>query len=92
MLSKQQQQQLNLLEDYKLDIQVALDCMSRVLKTNFPNEYELAYQQWIPQIATAIRNYDKWLPRGSLTIEQTLCRIKDMDEPKGSGLTKVIGD
>lgn len=90
MLSKEQQQQLDYLEDYKIDIQIALDRMSSILQNYFPAEYQMAYQQWIPQIATAIKHYDKWLPRGCLTIQQTLDRIKDMNETKTSSITKVL--
>lgn len=90
-LSNEQQHQLNRLSDYKQDIETSMFHIQRILKDYFPQEYEFAYQHWIPQIVTALSDHDKWLPRGQLTMQSTLDRIVDKaNDSVAKGVTKYI--
>jgi hypothetical protein len=57
--------------------------MSEILQNNFPKEYSIAYQHWIPQINTALYNNTKWLPRGEHTFQDTINKITDSDNTGG---------
>ena len=61
-----------------------------VLKKDFPEEYEIAYQYWIPQIATALRKDNKWLSRGDYSMQQTIDRILDKLSDNKFNATKKI--
>lgn len=68
------------------------DCIKRmdsILQIYFPNQYEDAYQHWMPQILTALYNDLKWLPRGQTTLQDTIDRIKDCGDETG-GVSKFI--
>lgn len=68
---------LNELYQYQEKIESILAEIEATLKIYFPNEYEIAYQHWIPQIITAINNKTKWLPRGQYSMDYTISRILD---------------
>lgn len=90
-LSNEQKHQLNRLSDYKENIETSMFHIQRILKEYFAEEYESAYQHWIPQIVTALYEHDKWLPRGQLTMHDTLDRIVDKANDSASrGVTKYI--
>lgn len=59
-----------------------------ILKTRFPEEYAVAYQHWIPQIKTALKDNLKWLPRGEYSMQYTLDRLIDVND--GKGVNKYI--
>jgi hypothetical protein len=62
-----------------------------ILRTNFLDQYEDAYQHWIPQVLTALYNDVKWLPRGQMTLQDTIDRILDkIKEDSGTGVSKFI--
>lgn len=89
MLTQEQKNQLNFLIDYRDQILDSMFHIDRILRTYFPNQYSDSYQHWIPQILTALDNDVKWLPRGQLTLQDTIDRILDMSE-ESSGVSKFI--
>lgn len=88
-MNQEQKDQLNSLMDYRDSISDSLFHIERILKTYFPEQYSDAYQHWIPQILTALDNSVKWLPRGQLTLQDTIDRIKDDSDSVG-GVSKFI--
>lgn len=87
-MNQEQKHQLNRLIDHRDEISKAMFHIERILKTYFPNEFDIAYQHWIPQILTALDNDVKWLPRGEHTLQDTIDHIKD--NQCGSGVKKYI--
>lgn len=88
-MNQEQKDQLTNLIDYRDEISNSLFHIERILKTYFPDQYSDAYQHWIPQILTALDNDLKWLPRGQLTLQDTIDRIKDDSDSVG-GVSKFI--
>lgn len=88
-MNQTQKNQLNFLIDYRDQISDSMFHIERILKTYFPDQYIDAYQHWIPQILTALDNDLKWLPRGQLTLQDTIDRIKDDSDSVG-GVSKFI--
>ena len=85
-LTNEQKDQLNKLIDHRDEITNSLFHIERILKTYFPEEFDVAYQHYIPQITTALYEDKKWLPRGEFTMQQTINRLIDKaqnSEPKG---------
>lgn len=82
-----QKDQLNKLIDYRDEITNSLFHIERILKQYFPEEFDVAYQHWMPQITTALYDDTRWLPRGDCTMQQCLNRLLDRLEennnPKG---------
>lgn len=81
--------QLNLILELRESINSSLWSIEALLKEHFPDQYENAYQHWIPQIATALYNETKWLPRGQHTLDDTIISIRDNDD-SCSGVSKFI--
>jgi hypothetical protein len=91
MYTKDQKQQFNRILDYRDEISNSMFHIERILKTYFPDEFDAAYQHWIPQILTALDNDVKWLPRGQMTLQNTIDRILDkIKEDSGTGVSKFI--
>jgi hypothetical protein len=91
MYTKDQKQQFNRILDYRDEISNSMFHIERILKTYFPDEFDAAYQHWIPQILTALDNDVKWLPRGQMTLQDTIDRILDkIKEDTGTGVSKFI--
>lgn len=90
-LTEDQKHQLNKLIDHRDEIANALFHIERIIKHYFPEEFEVAYQHWIPQITTALYEDNRWLPRGEYTMQNTINRlldkIKDGDQ---KGVSKYI--
>jgi soluble cytochrome b562 len=85
-LTQEQKDQFNKLIDYRDDITDSLYHIERILKTYFPEEFEIAYQHWIPQIITALYEDNRWLQRGERNMQQTINRLIDKiqsDQDKG---------
>jgi hypothetical protein len=76
---------LNLREE----ISESLKKIDAVLQIYFSDQYSDAYQHWMPQILTALYNDVKWLPRGQVTFQDTIDRIKDDSDSVG-GVSKFI--
>lgn len=70
------------------------DCLTNIeniLKENFIEEFDLAYQHWIPQIYTALKRTDHWLSRGEFCMQDTISHIKDNNFlDKSNGIRKFI--
>jgi hypothetical protein len=76
-LTNQQQYQLNKLIDYRDQMTNSLFHIERIIKEYFPEEFDVAYQHWIPQITTALYEDKRWLPRGEQTMQHTINRLLD---------------
>jgi len=82
---------LSKLIDYRTQIETILAEIDTVMQVDFPEEYSVAYQHWIPQIKTALRNDTKWLSRGEYSMDYTLNRIIDkLNSSIDKGVTKYI--
>lgn len=92
MLSKEQKDQFNRLLDYRDQISDAMFHIERILKSYFPEEFDTAYQHYIPQIVTALDNDPRWLSRGEINMQHTINRILDKinRDDFSSGVSKFI--
>jgi soluble cytochrome b562 len=89
--TQEQKDQFNRLIDYRDSITSSLFQIERILKHYFPEEFDTAYQHWIPQIITAINNDDRWLPRGEQTMQQSIERLVDkIETTTDKGVYKFI--
>jgi len=75
--------------DLREEITQSIQKIDFILRTYFPDQYTDAYQHWIPQVLTALYNDVKWLPRGQMTLQDTIDRIKD-DSDGSYGVSKFI--
>jgi hypothetical protein len=73
--TQEQRDQFNKLIDYRDEITNSMFHIERILKHYFPEEFEIAYQHYIPQIMTALYEDSKWLPRGNYNLQQTIDRL-----------------
>lgn len=90
-LTQEQKHQINSLIDHRDQITNALFHIERILKQYFPEEFDAAYQHWIPQIVTALYEDKRWLPRGEYTMQQTVNRLIDKSIESGNkGVSKYI--
>ena len=83
------QTQLDDLLHLREEIAQSLKKIDAILQIYFPEQYADAYQHWMPQILTALYNDVKWLPRGQVSLQDTIDRIKDDCEDSG-GVSKYI--
>jgi hypothetical protein len=81
---------LNMLLELREIINTSLWSIEDTLKRHFPEEHNNAYQHWIPQIATALYNDTKWLPRGVSNMQNTIDHIKDITDSANVGVSKFI--
>lgn len=89
--TEEQKHQLNSLIDCRDQIVNNLFHIERILKVYFPEEFDVAYQHYIPQITTALYVDDRWLPRGEQTMQHTITRLLDKtNESSDKGLKKFI--
>lgn len=87
----EQQYQLNKLIDYRDQIADSLFHIEHIIKVYFPEEFDLAYQHWIPQIITALYEDKRWLPRGEQTMQHTINRLMDKRTTEiGQSVTKIF--
>lgn len=90
-LTQEQKDQFNYLLNYRDDLVNSLFHIEHILQSYFPEEYEIAYQHWIPQIITAICEDKRWLPRGERTMQQTIDRLSDkIKNGLDKGVSKYI--
>jgi hypothetical protein len=80
------------LQNYRDQINDSLIQIETLLKVFFPDEFSIAYQHWLPQIKTALKDDTKWLPRGQYSMDYTLNRIVDQieDGSLDKGVSKYI--
>ena len=83
-LTNEQKHQLNKLMDYRDQIESSLFHIERIIKVYFPEEFDIAYQYWIPQITTALYDDKKWLSRGEQTMQNTIKRLLDKVQEQSS--------
>lgn len=85
------QESLNKLLEYRDKIEQILTDIDAVLQLDFSQEYSVAYQHWVPQIKTALRDDTRWLSRGEYSMDYTLKRIADqIDGSLDKGVSKYI--
>jgi len=90
-LTPEQKNQINRLIDYRDQIVDSLFHIERILKEYFPEEFDVAYQYYIPQITTALYEDKKWLKRGEYTMQQTIDRLLDKSQNSDNkGVSKYI--
>lgn len=82
---------LSKLLSYRDQVENILVEMDAILQIHFSEEYAVAYQHWMPQIKTALRDNTKWLSRGEYSMDYTINHIIDKitNEPN-LGVTKYI--
>lgn len=85
----EKQSHIDDLLDIREEISESLKKIDAILQIYFPDQYSDAYQHWMPQILTALYNDVKWLPRGQVTFQDTIDRIKDDSDSIG-GVSKFI--
>lgn len=84
-------QAFNKLLQYRENIEDILVQIDAILQTDFPDEYSVAYEHWMPQIKTALKDNTRWLPRGQYSMDYTVNRILDkITADFGLGVTKYI--
>jgi enoyl reductase-like protein len=89
-LSQEQKLQIILIKNQRDAIIANLNNIEKIIKVYFPEEFNIAYQHWIPQITTALYSDEKWLPRGSQTMEHTLARILDQENNTNQSIRKFL--
>jgi soluble cytochrome b562 len=90
-LTDEQKHQLNHLIEYRDQIVDFLFHIETTLKKFFPEEFDIAYQHWIPQIMTGLYDDDKWLPRGEQSMQKTINRLLDKaNEKNDQNIKKFI--
>ena len=90
-LNKNQTEALNNLYIYRENIEDILAEMEALIKVYFSDELNIAYQHWLPQIKTALRDNTKWLPRGQYSMDYTLTHIEDkVSNDTQKGVNKYI--
>jgi len=90
-LTQEQKDQINNLINYRDKIVDSLFHIERILKHYFPEEFDIAYQYYIPQITTALYKEKKWLSRGDQTMQQTINRLLDkVQNSSDKGVSKYI--
>jgi hypothetical protein len=80
------------LVDYRETILTSIGQIEKILKEEFPSEFPLAYQHWIPQIKTAITEDSRWLSRTDYNFDYTLNKIDNLDktDEEKCGVRKFI--
>lgn len=82
---------LSKLYNAREDIENKLAEIEAILQAHFAEEFSTAYQHWIPQIKTALKDNLKYLPRGEYSMDYTLYRIEDkLFENDIKGVNKYI--
>lgn len=59
--------------------------IEKIFKQYFPEEFDIAYQHWIPQIMTALYSDTRWLNRGEYSLQDSMKRILDHNNDVSSG-------
>lgn len=78
--------------DYRDSMLVSIHQIEKILKEDFPDEFHIAYQHWIPQIKTALTDDARWLPRSDYNFDYTLTKIEDKEKENdtNSSIKKFI--
>lgn len=90
-LNPQQKEALQNLYSHRDHIEDHINKIDTILKLYFPTEYAIAYQHWIPQIKTGLRDNTQWLPRGEYSMDYTLNHLVDyITDDLNKGVNKYI--
>lgn len=91
-LTQEQKYQINKIIDHRDQIVDALFHIERILKVYFPEEFEKAYQFYLPQITTALYEEKKWLSRGEYSLQDTISKLLELskDSKEIKGVTKFF--
>lgn len=91
-LTQEQKDQINKIIDHRDRIVDALFHIERILKVYFPEEFEKAYQFYLPQITTALYEEKKWLSRGEYSLQDTISKLLELskDSKEIKGVTKFF--
>lgn len=90
-LDPQQKEALKNLYSHRDHIEDHINKIETIIKVYFPTEYDIAYQHWIPQIKTGLRDDTKWLSRGQYSMDYTIKRLLDsMLNDLDKGVSKYI--
>jgi len=90
-LTEEQKKQIDKLIEHRDAIVDSLANIQHILKQYFPEEFDLAYQHYIPQITTALYEDKKWLSRGGYSMQDTINHLTDKsNNNKFSGVSKYI--
>jgi hypothetical protein len=81
-LTDEQRYQINRLITYRDQLTNNLFHIEQIIKQYFPEEFDIAYQHWIPQVSTALFDDKRWLPRGEQTMEDTIQRLIEKAKEK----------
>ena len=68
------------LVDHRNNMLSNIKQVEKILQEEFPDQFHVAYQHWIPQIKTALTSDDRWLPRSDYNFDYTLNKIKEADD------------
>lgn len=89
--TEEQKHQFNSLIKYRDHIADSLFHIERIIKVYFPEEFDIAYQHWIPQITTALYEDKRWLSRGEQTMQHTINRLMDKSKTEiGQTVSKIF--
>jgi hypothetical protein len=91
MNNQDQKKTLDKLLKYRDEIEDNLTQIETLIKVFFPEEFSVAYQHWLPQIKTALKDNIKYLPRGEYSMDYTIRRIEDkLLDNSDKGVSKYI--
>jgi|688.fasta_scaffold08374_5 hypothetical protein len=90
--SQDKKEALNKLYECRENIEKYLAEIETIISVNFTDKYAIAYQHWIPQIKTALRNNTKWLSRGEYSMDDLIVNIEDnmKENIHNKGVSKYI--
>jgi hypothetical protein len=89
--NEDQKKALENLLGYRDQIEDSLAAIESLLQIYFSDEFAIAYQHWLPQIKTALKDDTKWLPRGQYSMDYTINRILDkLISDQNNGVSKYI--
>lgn len=88
-LTQSEREQIDKLLNYRDNIVESLTNIEAILKQYFPEEFNIAYQFWIPQIMTSLFDNTKWLSRTDRNMQQTIDRLIDKSQDD-KGVSKYI--
>lgn len=88
-LTQEERNKIEELLDHRDRIEESLNNIENILKEYFPEEFDIAYQFWIPQIITSLFDNTKWLSRTDRNMQQTIDRLMDRSQAD-KGVSKYI--
>jgi hypothetical protein len=91
VFDKNKIESLTKLYNLREDIENKIAEIEAIFQVYFCEEFSIAYQHWLPQIKTALRDNIKYLPRGEYSMDYSLYRIEDkIIDQNNKGVSKYI--